>query len=330
MRRTVLALLATVLSVPSCLGAEGYSFETYLSERGGCNGQRQILDKRLKEIRFDFVDPGKADTGRGIELFGQAAAEWTEQDIQGVIATFRRCEEHLFRVNLDPTGQPQNRKAMVKDYEVLIARGAARIEESLREIILVDRRNAARATGSGAGSLAAGVEKVSADRFNRDMVLRMKPEVDPAAPLGTAPPADAEGLRQAEARLTMLQDARRVAKDRERDTQRSETPRADQRIAPRASDIERTGEVLSYVPRAVANSQNCALTRDGFDQIQRGMPLERVEAVIGCRGTHTATSTAADLGKIEVQHWEDRRTSGSITVQFLNSLVYAKSQVGVN
>ncbi|MBX9932618.1 MAG: hypothetical protein K2Y56_13935 [Methylobacterium sp.] len=283
----------------------------------------------MKEIRFDFVDPGKANTGRGIELFGQPAAEWTEQDIQVAIAAFRRCEEQLFRANLDPTGQPQNRRAVMKDYEVLITRGAARIEESLREIILVDRRKSSGSTASA--SSQSGPETASAERRSRDPGQRPNP--DEAFNLGLAASPEGPDLRisrEAEVKLALLQDARRIATDRERENLRAGMPPSERRIAQGASVSDRSGEVAAYVPRPIVSSFNCALTRDGFEQIQRGMLLERVEAVIGCRGSLTATSTAADLGKIEVHLWDDRRTSGTITVQFLNNVVFTKSQVGLN
>lgn len=331
MKRTVIAILGGLLSSSSCLSAEGYSFDIYLAERGGCEAQRQILDKRLREIRFDYVSPGNANHGKAIDLFGQTAAEWTEGDIQAVLAAFRRCEEQIFRRGLDrPIAQ--DRQAMIKEYEALLARGTRRIEETLREIIATDRSRTERNGGLSEGDGRSRGEDVAADRWNRDATKRSNVEQESGRLRGLGERAgetDPERVRRAEIQSELLEEARRVARDRERDRMRAEMPPGRRTTPPAPDGQPRPRTAEAFAPRPIVDRANCVVTREGFDQVQRGMMLDRVEAVIGCRGNLTATTNSADLGKIEVQVWEDRRANGTITVQFLNGLVYTKSQVGL-
>lgn len=337
MGRVGFAILCNLLLISPCLAAEDYSFDTYLADRGGCSAHRQIMDKRLKELRSDIMAPGKVGQGRGIDLFGRPAADWTERDIQSVLAAFRRCEEQIFRTSLERRDQ-QSRKAMIRDYEVLIARGAARIEETLREIIAADRTSTVRTGAEMSGEPGSGRGNALADRWNRGgaQPLVAETEQDPARLRSLADrtaQSDLERARRAEIQASRLEEARRAAREREHDRMRAEMPPAARQ--PSAATPERTGqagaaEAFAFAPRPVVDRINCVVTREAFDQLQRGMPLSRVEAVIGCRGTLSTTTISADLGKIEVHLWDDRKANGTITVQFLNDLVYSKSQVGLN
>lgn len=155
MKRAGLLILCSLLLISPCLSAEEYSFDRYLSDRGGCSAHRQILDKRLKEVRSDVVAAAKAGDAQGIDLFGRRAADWSERDVQTVLAAFRRCEERIVRTRLDGRDQ-QSRNATIRDYEVVIAREAARIEETLREIIAADRGNSVRPGAETSGERRAG------------------------------------------------------------------------------------------------------------------------------------------------------------------------------
>ena len=337
MKRAGLLILCSLLLISPCLSAEEYSFDRYLSDRGGCSAHRQILDKRLKEVRSDVMAAAKAGDAQGIDLFGRRAADWSERDVQTVLAAFRRCEERIVRTSLDGRDQ-QSRNTTIRDYEVVIAREAARIEETLREIIAADRGNSVRPGAETSGERRAGRGDAPPDRWNRGGAQppAAETEQDSARLRGLADRADQSDLertRRAEIQAGRLEEARRVARDREHDRMRAEMSPARRQSG--AESAERTGEPgaagsFAYAPRPVVDRINCVVTREAFDQVQRGMPLTRVEAVIGCRGTLTTTTNSADLGKIEVHLWDDRKTSGTITVHFLNDLVYSKSQVGLN
>lgn len=334
MKRIEIAILCNLLLLSPSLSTEEYSFDTYLADRGGCSAHRQILDKRLKELRSDLVLSGKADQGQGIDLFGRRAADWTERDIQSVLAAFRRCEEQIFRRSLDRQDQ-QNRKATLKDYEVLIARGASRIEENLREIISADRGKTVRSSAEASGEPRGGRGDAPSDRWNRGGAQASGAEAEQnlARPRGLSDQSDPERTRRAEIQADRLEEARRVARDRENERLRAEMPPPGRQTGAAAAEgtgPARAAEAFAFAPRPVVDRINCVVTREAFDQVQRGMPLTRVEAVIGCRGTLTTTTISADLGKIEVHLWDDKKTNGTITVQFLNDLVYSKSQVGLN
>lgn len=337
MGRAGLSILCTLLLILPCLAAEEYSFDRYLADRGGCSAHRQILDKRLKELHSDIAGPGKGDGAHGIDLFGRRAADWTDNDVQTVLAAFRRCEDAILRASLDGRDQ-RNRTVTIRNYEVVIAREAARIEETLREIIAADRGNTVRSGAEASGDRRTGRGNAPADRWNRSGAQFPAAETEQEAarlrsPADRADKSDLERARRAEIQARRLEEARREARDREHDRLRAEMPPVRQQSA--ATTPERTGEAsaagtFAFAPRPVVDRINCVVTREAFDQLQRGMPLTRVEAVIGCRGTLTTTTNSADLGKIEVHLWDDRKTNGTITVQFLNDLVYSKSQVGLN
>ncbi|KQP54902.1 hypothetical protein [Methylobacterium sp. Leaf108] len=335
MKQVMLATLGCLLSALSCFGADGYSFSTYLSDRGGCNAQRQILDGRLKELRLDVASSQKAGRSASVDLFGKPAADWSEADIREVLAAYGYCEEQLFLRNVEGTTHRKNRESMRRDYEVLIARGAARIEESLREIIAAGRSEATKTGAQATGQRRPNRDGPPGDRWNRDGVrpsAAAEGEPGERLPDPTTDLSEAERTRQSEIRAGLLQDARRTALERERDRLRAQIPPSDRPVpaGPIASAPEKTADAFAFAPRPIVDRTQCAVTREGFDQVQRGMPLERVEAVIGCRGTLTTTTMSADLGKVEVMLWDDRRSSGAITVQFLNNVVFAKSQVGLN
>lgn len=339
MRQILPSILAIGLGAAPALSTEGYSFKTYLSDRGGCDAHRKILDKRLREIRYDYVHPGRSNRGQGIELFGQPASAWTEGDIRVVLDSYRDCEDRLFQSAAETVTNQPTRDTRAKTHEIALSRALARIEESLREIMSADRSNTIKADAGASGRPGKGEGEAASDRWSREWSQRGPGGRLPGATLGRSEADEAmaaESAARAGEAVRQLDDARRAAAEVEHRRMRDEAARAEPRVGDARRPIaERLGrgkdaEAFAIAPKPVADRLNCTVTRDGFDQVQRGMSLDRVEALIGCRGTLSTTTTSPDLGRIEVQVWDDRRSFSTVTVQFMNSVVFSKSQVGLN
>lgn len=111
-----------------------------------------------------------------------------------------------------------------------------------------------------------------------------------------------------------------VRVDRQAEEQRAQTERSQRSIV---------SENLTIESSPVADRKSCALNLDKFGQSENGMSIEKVESLLGCKGTLTGSSNIG-VGTAEVHTWVTRAGDGFVNADFFRKRLHTKAQVGLN
>lgn len=317
--------LAPVLLVAGCASvtaAEASPFRDALAANGGCGRHRALAADRLGP--FDGGPATGPRPARAVDLFGKAAAAWSEAEIRDARAVFAACEARA-------SGAPADAELM------------RRFETALRRTVVVARAREPAEDLSEAPQQRAsdGGARMAADPTGRG--LRQGPAFIPAK--AGASPRD-PGRQAAE----IFRDEERIEREGSPIAVPSERPVAAPVAAPLAGAAT-AGASREHGPRLAisaafgaprdaafapeggeprpAGSPHCAVTLRSFELLQADMRMPEVESLLGCRGASDGTSTIPGLGPFETYSWTDRGGTFSVTLVFQGQRLKSKVQRGL-
>lgn len=259
------------------------------------------------------------------------------------VRLYVECERKDALYGLDPSNKID--REVIEGVNARLPKESKEIEEDLRWIIRYTQERAKRDAAKVAAQQR--LEEMRANREREVALARERAEQEASQRQQRDAHAQAERDRAAAASLRerveeetrRLEEAKRVAIDAEAERQAAEDALAkvrnariaeEQRAQAERSRMSQAAEAFDIESKPVASRDECSIKFENFAQVRPGISLQKVEALLGCKGTLTSSSSIPGLGNSELYTWINKENSHAVSMQFHNKRLHAKSQIGLN